>query len=143
MPFHHLNRAIAIAAEAHAGQKDRAGQPYILHPLRVMANVAQNEESRIVAVLHDVLEDCPEWTRDRLKAEGFSETELEALDSVTRREGEPYEAYVARAGRNMIGRDVKIADLRDNMSFDRLKPKSEQDWERYAKYSRALASLIA
>jgi (p)ppGpp synthase/HD superfamily hydrolase len=144
MSFHHLNRAIAIAAEAHAGQTDRGGQPYIFHPLRVMAAVPASEEVRIVAVLHDVLEDCPEWTPVRLRGEGYSETVIEALLSVTRQEGETYDAFVARAGRNLIGREVKMADLRDNMDLNRLKkPLSEADWDRQMKYHRALASLLA
>jgi (p)ppGpp synthase/HD superfamily hydrolase len=142
MTFHHLNRAIVIAAEAHAGQADKAGQPYILHPLRVMGAMPRDESCRIVAVLHDVLEDCPEWTADRLRAQGFSETQLEGLDSVTRRSGEDYSSYVARAGSNMIGRLVKMADLRDNMDLNRFQPKTEDDWSRYAKYARALSSLL-
>jgi (p)ppGpp synthase/HD superfamily hydrolase len=66
-----LERAIAIAAEAHAGQVDKAGAPYVLHPLRMMLRMSSIDE-RIVAVLHDVCEDCPGWTFDRLRREGFS-----------------------------------------------------------------------
>jgi (p)ppGpp synthase/HD superfamily hydrolase len=141
MSFHHLNRAIVIAAEAHAGQRDKVGQPYILHPLRVMGAMT-HEDARIVAVLHDVLEDCPEWTTARLRAEGFSATQIEALESVTRIHGEAYEDYVARAGCNMIGRIVKVADLRDNMDLNRFLPATDADWKRHSKYARALASLI-
>src|SRR6202034_2035323 len=82
-----LERAIAIAVEGHSGQVDKAGEPYILHPLRVMLNCATAEE-RIVGVLHDVVEDCPGWTFERLREEGFSDTVLTALDAVTHREGE-------------------------------------------------------
>jgi (p)ppGpp synthase/HD superfamily hydrolase len=67
-----LERAIIIAAEAHAGQVDKAGAPYALHPLRMMLRVSSTDE-RIAAVLHDVCEDCQGWTFDRLRAEGFSE----------------------------------------------------------------------
>ena len=67
-----LERAIVIAAEAHAGMKDKGGAPYILHPLRMMLSVP-SEEEQIVAVLHDVCEDCPGWTFERLRSEGFSE----------------------------------------------------------------------
>jgi (p)ppGpp synthase/HD superfamily hydrolase len=63
-----LERAIAIAAEAHAGQVDKAGAPYVLHPLRMMLGMSSNDE-RIVAVLHDVCEDCPGWTFDRIRGE--------------------------------------------------------------------------
>ena len=108
-----LERAIVIAAEAHAGMTDKAGAPYILHPLRMMMDLTSAED-RIVAVLHDVCEDCPGWTFERLRGEGFSEEILAALDSVTKREGEPYEEFALRAAANPIGRRVKLADLRDN-----------------------------
>ena len=78
-----LERAIAIAAEAHAGQTDKAGAPYILHPLRVMLRLA-TEEERITAVLHDLCEDCPGWDFARLKAEGFPPQVIAALRSGTR-----------------------------------------------------------
>src|SRR5262245_5080201 len=94
-----LERAIAIAAEAHAGVKDKGGAPYILHPLRMMLKLSTPEE-RIVAVLHDVCEDCPEWTFERLRNEGFSVRVIEALDSVTKQEGESYEDFVLRAAAN-------------------------------------------
>ena len=78
-----LERAIVIAAEAHAGITDKGGAPYILHPLRMMMDLTSAEE-RIVAVLHDVCEDCPGWTFERLRGEGFSEEILAALDSERR-----------------------------------------------------------
>jgi (p)ppGpp synthase/HD superfamily hydrolase len=88
-----LETAIAIAAEAHEGQVDKAGAPYILHPLRVMLRLDTNEE-RIVAVLHDVVEDCKGWSFKRLKAEKFSDRVIGALKALTKRkQGEPdYEA---------------------------------------------------
>src|SRR5271156_7208944 len=97
-----LERAIAIAAEAHAGQVDKAGAPYVLHPLRMMLRVSSLDE-RIVAVLHDVCEDCPGWTFDRLRAEGFSDHIIEALDAVTKREGQDYEDFARRTAANQIG----------------------------------------
>jgi (p)ppGpp synthase/HD superfamily hydrolase len=99
-------RAIIIAAEAHAGQLDKAGAPYVLHPLRMMLRVSSTDE-RIVAVLHDVCEDCPGWTFDRLRAEGFSEHIIQALQSVTKRDGEDYEAFVRRAATNAIDRAAR------------------------------------
>ena len=78
-----LERAIAIAAEAHAGQFDKGGNPYILHPMRVMLSL-RTEEEQIVGVLHDVCEDCPGWDLERLRREGFSETIVVALASVTK-----------------------------------------------------------
>ena len=98
-----LERAIAIAAEAHAGQVDKAGAPYVLHPLRMMLSMTSIDE-RIVAVLHDVCEDCPGWTFDQLRGEGFSDHIIEALHSVTKRDGEKYEDFVRRAAADPIGR---------------------------------------
>jgi (p)ppGpp synthase/HD superfamily hydrolase len=83
-----LEKAIRIAVEAHAGQKDKSGQPYILHPLRLMVH-GQTVEERITGVLHDVVEDTP-WTLAALKAQGFSKAVLYALDCLTRREKEGY-----------------------------------------------------
>lgn len=139
--FHHLNRAIEIAAEAHANQNDLAGQPYILHPLRVML-ASKHEDGQVVGVLHDVLEDCPEWTLDRLRKIGFSGTQLEALDTITRRDGESYDAYIHRVSRNRLAAEVKRADLSDNMDLQRFQPKTEIDWSRYQKYARASAYLM-
>jgi (p)ppGpp synthase/HD superfamily hydrolase len=134
-----LERAIAIAAEAHAGQVDKAGTPYILHPLRVMLRVRTAPE-RIAAVLHDVVEDTP-WTLEALAAEGFAAEVLSAVEALTRREGESYEAFVARAGADPIGRAVKLADLAENMDLTRLDAPSAQDLARLERYRRAVAQL--
>ncbi len=135
-----LERAIAIAAEAHAGQVDKAGAPYILHPLRVMMALSTPEE-RMVAVLHDVCEDCPGWDFDRLRAEGFPEAVIAGLQAVTRREGEDYESFVRRAARHPIGRRVKRADLADNSDLSRIAEPTEKDRARAEKYRRAIAAL--
>jgi (p)ppGpp synthase/HD superfamily hydrolase len=132
-----LERAIAIAAEAHAGQYDKAGASYVLHPLRMMLRLASNDE-RVVAVLHDVCEDCPGWTFDRLRVEGFTEKILIALDSVTKRDGEAYEDFVRRAANNPIGRAVKLADLQDNCDLSRISNPTQRDFERIGKYKRAI-----
>lgn len=132
-----LERAIAIAAQAHAGQVDKAGSPYILHPLRVMLRVASTDE-RIVAVLHDVCEDCPGWTFERLRDEGFPDHIIEALRSVTKRDGEDYESFVRRAAENPIGRRVKLADLEDNCDLSRIAAPTQRDLDRIAKYRRAI-----
>ncbi|MEZ5787289.1 MAG: HD domain-containing protein [Xanthobacteraceae bacterium] len=135
-----LERAIAIAAEAHAGQVDKAGAPYVLHPLRMMLQLTSTDE-RIVAVLHDVCEDCPEWTFDRLRSEGFSPRIIEALKSVTKRDGEAYEDFVRRAAADPIGRSVKLADLRDNSDLSRIAAPSDHDFQRLEKYRRAIAFI--
>lgn len=136
-----LNRAIAIAAEAHAGQTDKAGAPYILHPLRVMLKMTTDDE-RIVAALHDVVEDCPDWTFDRLRAEGFSERVLAGLDGVTRRKGEAYLDFIRRAGSHWLSRTVKWADLLDNMDTSRLKEMTREDVKRQDRYREALGILF-
>jgi hypothetical protein len=86
----------------------------------MMLRVSTNDE-RIVAVQHDVCEDCPQSTFDRLREECFSESIIAALQSVTKRQGEDYEAFVRRAAANPIGRVVKLADLNDNADLSRLK----------------------
>jgi (p)ppGpp synthase/HD superfamily hydrolase len=135
-----IKHAIQIAVKAHAGQRDKAGQPYILHPLRMMFAV-EAEEERIVAVLHDVVEDCAGWTFERLKNHGFSHAVLEAMNSVTKKPDEDYMTFVRRAGANPIGRQVKIADLRDNIDLSRIADPSARDHARIAKYMEALNYL--
>ncbi len=137
-----LERAIQIAVEAHAGAKDKGGKAYILHPINVMMRV-DTEEEKIVAVLHDVVEDT-DWTFDELRKEGFSETIIEALNSVTKySEDEDYDQFVQRALENEIGRRVKIADLRENLDVTRIGELSEKDIRRINKYKRALKTLTA
>lgn len=130
-----LARAIAIAAVAHQEQFDKAGAPYILHPLRMMQQMDSGEE-KIVAILHDVVEDT-DWTPELLRAEGFSETVLAALDGVTARDGETYEEFIARAQSDPIARKVKLADLQDNMDTRRIRNLTDRDLERVRKYHQA------
>ncbi|CAN7548617.1 HD domain-containing protein [Pseudomonas sp. LjRoot277] len=134
-----LERAIAIAATAHEGQVDKGGNPYILHPLKVMLRVTTLEE-RIVAVLHDVVEDSG-ISLDDLRKEGFSEAVLTAIESVTKVAGESYEAFVERAAQNPIGRVVKLADLEENSDLSRIAQPSWEDLERIEKYRRAIGVL--
>lgn len=136
---HLLRRAVALAEQQHAGQVDKAGRPYIDHPKRVMGAM-QTDAERIVAVLHDVIEDG-DVTLAQLADEGFPRYLLDALDAVTRRAGETYEAFVARAALDPIGRQVKIADLRDNADLSRIAAPTEKDRARTEKYRRALAQL--
>ena len=134
-----LERAIAIAVGAHHGALDKSGQPYILHPLRVMCRLTGTDE-KIVAVLHDVVEDTP-WTMEQLRAEGFSDRVLDALDRVTQREGEPYDEFVERSAANPVSRAVKIADIEDNMDIRRLDAVTPRAAERLEKYRRAWLRL--
>jgi (p)ppGpp synthase/HD superfamily hydrolase len=136
-----LERAIALAAQAHEGQVDKAGAPYILHPLRVMLRMTTTDE-RITAVLHDVVEDCG-ISLATLRAAGFSETVLAAITAVTRQPAESYEDFVLRAAAHPVGRRVKIADLLDNSDLTRIAYPTARDHERLEKYRRALATLQA
>jgi (p)ppGpp synthase/HD superfamily hydrolase len=134
-----LERAIALAARAHEGQIDKSGAPYILHPLRMMLRLETLEE-RIVATLHDVVEDCG-VTFDHLRAEGFSDAIVAGVDAVTRRETETYEEFVLRSKDNLIGRRVKMADLEDNSDVRRLREITDRDRARLEKYKRAMEVL--
>ena len=135
-----LERAIQIAVEAHAGANHRGGKPYILHPIGVMMR-RETEDEKIVAILHDVVEDT-EWTFEALRKEGFSETIIEALETVTKHsEDEDYDEFVQRSLKNEIGRKVKIADLRENLDVTRIGELNEKDIERINKYKRALKTL--
>ena len=130
-----IEKAIQIAARAHEGQKDKDGQPYILHPLRAMMSV-EGEEAQIVAVLHDVIEDTS-VTADDLRQAGFSEQVVAAVLCVTHRKDEPYADYVVRCKGNEIARRVKLADLEDNSRLDRvlLRPdRFEADAARLRRY---------
>lgn len=131
-----LDRAIIIASTAHLGQKDKAGEPYILHPIRVMFS-RKTEIERICSVLHDVIEDT-NITLEQLKNEGFSEEILSALDALTKRDGEDYDEFIDRVLRNKIDCYVKLADLSDNIDLKRINNPTEEDLERVKKYRRAM-----
>ena len=133
--FATVEDAVSIAARAHRGQKDKAGAPYLLHPLRMMLRM-DTEAAMMAAVLHDVVEDT-EWTFERLREVGFSEEVLEAIDCLTHREGESYQEFVERVRTNPIARQVKIADLEDNMNVRRIDQLGPRDLERLEKYHRA------
>lgn len=133
-----LSEAITFAATFHAGQVDKAGEPYILHPLRVMLS-CKSEDERIAAVLHDVVEDC-DVGLDRI-GWCFGNIIADAVDCLTRRKGEDYTAFIGRCGANPIARVVKMADLRDNMDLSRMPEVTAKDMERYNKYGVALMRL--
>jgi (p)ppGpp synthase/HD superfamily hydrolase len=136
-----LDSAIAIAAHAHAGQTDKAGRPYILHPLRLMLKI-QSEAEMIVAVLHDVVEDSS-VSLDDLRDRGFAEDILAAIDCLSKRAGEPYEDFIARITHNSLARKVKIEDIRDNLDLTRIEHLEERDLARAEKYHRALKILLS
>jgi (p)ppGpp synthase/HD superfamily hydrolase len=127
-----LGRAIAIAAQAHQEQKDKAGAPYILHPMRIMLRM-HTEAEMIVAILHDVVEDTP-WTLEALGAEGFSDDVLQAVACLTHHDRETYAAFIDRVKTNPLARKVKLADIEDNMDMRRLSQVTEADIQRMQKY---------
>ena len=150
-----LEKAIKIAVEAHTGQVDKGGNPYILHPLRVMLSL-DTEEERSVGVLHDVVEDCEGWSWERLKEQGCSDKIIEALKSVSKtleeekqfkemddpdEKMEHYLQFIQRAKTNKIGRNVKAADIRDNLDISRIDDITERDINRLNRYKKALSIL--
>jgi (p)ppGpp synthase/HD superfamily hydrolase len=147
-----LEDAIELALGAHRGQTDKAGQPYVLHPLRVMLAL-DADEARMVGVLHDVVEDtrdkpCPEdrITFEKLASWGYPEPVIAALDRVTKLPDESgdegYRRFIQRVKGNALARKVKLADLADNLDVSRLKPPlDEWDLKRLNRYLDATRTL--
>ena len=140
-----LGKAIALAAQVFENVKDKGGQPYILHCLRVMNNLhTDDEELKIIACLHDVPEDDPrgaEVVLRELRLLGFSERIIKALDLLTHRKDVPYNEYIKALSFNKDARLVKLADLRDNSDITRLKGLRKKDLERMEKYHRSFIYL--
>lgn len=134
-----LAKAIAIAAQAHQEQVDKAGQPYILHPLRIMLKMSSDTE-KTVAILHDLVEDTP-WTLEHLRTSGFSEEIVQAIEYLTRRPAETYSAFIERIAGQPLARSIKLADLEDNMNLLRLSDLTASTVERLQKYHRAWVRL--
>ena len=130
-----LQDAIRLALDAHRGHKDRYGAAYILHPLRMM-NRLTAEPDRVAAVLHDVVEDSA-TTLDDLRKLGYGDEIIAAVDCLTKRDGEAYDAYIDRCKGNAIARRVKQADLEDNLDLRRLDEVKPQDLERLNRYLKA------
>lgn len=140
MPMWKLNDAIALATHAHGDQLDKAGKPYILHPLRVMLQM-ETEDEQIVGVLHDIVEDT-EITLEEIE-ELYGPVIREGVDAMTRRADETYFQYIDRCKRNPIGRKVKIADTRDNLSPARLAQLPIETQGVAKRYEKALQILEA
>ena len=136
-----LENAIILATQAHRGQVDKGGQPYILHPLRVMLQLETTPE-RIVALLHDVVEDTS-ITLETIRSEGYSPDVVESIDCLTRREDESYADFIQRIQHNPLARRVKIQDLLDNSNLQRIPNPTEADFRRIEKYREALAVLTS
>ncbi|KAF1081676.1 MAG: Guanosine-3',5'-bis(Diphosphate) 3'-pyrophosphohydrolase [Candidatus Rifleibacterium amylolyticum] len=136
-----LEKAIALAAEAHAGQVDKAGQPYILHPLRVMFRL-QDPQQQIAAVLHDIVEDTS-VTLETLSQQGFSPTVIAAVDALTKRKGETRIDAARRAAANRIALAVKLADNAENMDLSRIASPTQKDYARIEEYRKVREILLA
>ena len=136
-----IEQAIAFAATKHMGQVDKANAPYILHPLRVMMNVSTIQQ-KIVAVLHDVLEDT-NTTVDELYELGCDNDIVEAILALTKLKGESRTEAAKRTLQNPIARVVKIADITDNMDLSRIPSPTAKDFERMEQYQQVRAILLA
>ena len=134
-----IETSLRLALRAYSGKTDKAGREYILHPLRVMAKMETDEE-RSAALLHDVIEDSP-ITAEELLAEGIPSDVVEAVQALTKEEGEDYMAFVVRAKQNPIAAKVKLADIEDNIDVLRLASVDDSDLERVRKYHAAWHSL--
>lgn len=138
-----LETAILVAVEAHAGQVDKAGAPYAFHPLRLMLKVKTDEE-RMAAVLHDVVEDGPRWTFERLIERGIPQGVVDAVRHLTKwpEEAGDYMAFIRRGAAHPVARVVKLADLEDNMDLTRISEPAPRDFERIEKYRIAREYLL-
>ena len=135
-----IKAALSIVEKAFRDKTDKAGKPYVNHLYRVRERVGKQEAStpelETVALLHDLLEDCPEWTADKLR-EHFPENIVGAVVCLTHRDNETYDDYLIRVLSNELATRVKRADLEDNMDVSRLNELTEKDFKRLQKYLAA------
>lgn len=137
-----LGKAIRIASESFENVKDKGGNPYILHCLRVMDNLHTNdEELKIIAVLHDIIEDSKDWSLDKLGTVGFSNRVIYTLNLLTHKKEVSYDDYIKALTFSEDARLVKLADLKDNSDITRLKGLRKKDLERIEKYHRSFIYL--
>ena len=131
--------ALKLCFEVHKEQIDKSGMPYVFHPFH-LAEQMSDEETTIVALLHDVVEDSDRTVED-LRAMGFREAVLEAITLMTHDPAVPYMDYVAQIKTNPIAKAVKLADLRHNSDMSRLETITDYDWVRAEKYKKAIEIL--
>ncbi len=131
--------AIKLCFEAHKDQEDKSGMPYVLHPFH-LAEQMEDEDTTVVALLHDVIEDT-DYTLEDLKKMGFPQQILDALALLTHEEGVPYMTYVEAISHNPVATAVKKADLRHNSDLSRLDVVDQKALDRTEKYRRALELL--
>lgn len=133
-------KALLLCFEAHKDQRDKSGMPYVFHPFH-LAEQMEDEETTVVALLHDVIEDT-DMTIDALRDMGFSERVISAIALMTHAPEVPYMDYVAKIKNDPIARKVKLADLRHNSDMTRLDTVTPYDIERAEKYKRAIELLL-
>ena len=133
------NKAMVLAYEAHQGQYDKSGLPYVFHPFH-LAEQMDTEEAVTAALLHDVAEDT-DYTLEDLRSMGFPDAVTDALALLTHDPSVPYLEYVERLKSNPIARSVKLADLTHNSDLSRLPAITEKDLERVEKYRKAMNLL--
>lgn len=137
-----LGKAIAIASKAFENTFDKGGRPYILHCIYVMNSVRfLGDLAMICAILHDLIEDCPEWTFERLREEKFSEEVIVILQLLTHRKETSYDDYIKAIAVHPIAKEIKKRDLEHNSKITRLKGLRKKDFDRLEKYSRAYMYL--
>lgn len=135
-----LEKAIDISYNAHKGQYDKAGKPYVSHPIYVAGKMKTNEEI-IVALLHDVIEDT-DLTLECLIKEGYTGEIINAIEAITRNPEEDYFQYINRVKLNPLAKKIKIEDLKHNMDLKRIGNPTEEDLQRVKKYKKALEILM-
>ncbi len=140
-PKEMLGKAIFVATDAHDGQIDKGGMPYILHPLHLMNGLIWDLELATIAVLHDVIEDDEYITIDFLRRMRFSERVLVALDLLTHEKNVPYTDYIELISTNIDAIRVKRKDLEHNTDITRLKGIRPADIKRMEKYHKAFLFL--
>lgn len=134
-----IEKSLAIALKAYSGQQDKAGKTYILHPLRIMSKM-DSEYEMSVALLHDVIEDS-DYSGEDLLAEGIPLEVVEAVQLLSKIDGDTYDQFIDRLIGNTLAAKVKIADIEDNINILRLESVGEKDLERVAKYHKAWKKL--
>lgn len=128
-----------ICLEAHKGQFDKGGNEYYLHPFKV-ADMCEGEEEKIVAYLHDVIEDTA-YTIEDIKQYGFNQNVIEALLLLTHDKKQDYDSYIKALKHNDIARNVKLSDLKHNSDLSRLKTINDTDLQRVNKYKKYINYL--
>ncbi len=134
-----LSEAIILSTKAHAGQVDKAGEPYILHPVRVMLGTTILKE-QVVAILHDVIEDTT-YGLEEVRELGLSAEQMAALELLTHDPVIPYAAYIESIGTNRLARNIKLLDLADNMGMHRTANRENPHVGRLLKYANAITYL--